>query len=352
MKKVAIVIFDITLRSGTERAVCNLSNLLAEKYAVSIISVHSGSGEAAYDINNNVQLYHLGVPQAKNKIKRLLSYYKFVKKFGRICNEQNINIALGTTHAINSLLFFFRKIKTVACEHLSYRAAPRSSRILRRIIYPFLNAVVVLTSSDAKHYSFHKNVKIIPNSLSFLSEKQSDLTNKEMLAVGRLNYQKGFDLLIDAISLIKNECNGWKVKIIGSGEDENKLKKQIKTLGLENIIKICSPTNTIMQEYLKAGFYVMSSRYEGLPMVLIEAQSCGLPIVSFDCPEGPSEIIHHNEDGLLVENGNIEKLSHALLELMCDLEKRIQFGRKSSQNISRYKPENVFTLWDNLFKII
>jgi glycosyltransferase involved in cell wall biosynthesis len=310
----------------------------------------SDSGEAAYNINNDIQIYHLGLSQCNNRIARLQLYRSLIKNINKICKEKSIDIVVGTTHGINSILFFLRgKVKTIACEHLNYMAAPLASRILRKMTYPFLDAVVVLTASDAKHYSFHKNIKIIPNSLSFLTEKKSELTNKVVLAVGRLTYQKGFDLLISAISLIKSECNGWEVKIIGSGEDEDKLREQIKILHLGDIIRICPPTNAIIQEYLEASIFVLSSRYEGLPMVMIEAQSCGLPIVSFDCTEGPAEIVHHNEDGLLVENGDIEGLSKALLDLMQDQERRIRFGEKAIQSANTYKSENVFRLWDSLF---
>ena len=353
MKNIAIIIFDITKRAGTQRAICNLANLLTEskKYSISIISIHSVTGEAAYNIDNGIFLYHLNLSKYKNKISRLKLYRILIKKIKQICYEEKIDIIIGTTHAINSILFFLgKKVKTIACEHLNYMSTPPSSRIIRRVTYPSLDAVVVLTLSDAQHYSFHKNVKVIPNSLSFLPEKQSELKNKVILAVGRLTYQKGFDLLIEAVSLIRNECTkeGWNIKIIGSGEDEAKLIDKIKSLQLDNLIKICQPTTKILEEYLQASIYVMSSRNEGLPMVLIEAQSCGLPIVSFDCPEGPAEIVHHNEDGLLVENGNIDKLSKALLELMYNQEKRIQFGEKAIQSSGKYKPENIFVLWDNL----
>jgi len=351
--KIAIVIYDVTLHAGTERAVCNLSNLLAgsQKYVISIVSIYSNSGKAGFQVNDNVSIYHLGLPQYNNKITRLWLYKLLIKKIKQICDDENIDIIIGTTHAINSILFFLKKkVRTVACEHLNYMSAPLSSKVIRRVAYPFLDAVVVLTLSDARNYSFNKNVKIIPNSLSFLPEKQSELTNKVILAVGRLTYQKGFDLLIDAISLIKNECEseGWNIKIIGSGEDEDKLIDKIKTRQLDKLIKICQPTTAIIEEYLYASIYVLSSRYEGLPMVLIEAQSCGLPIVSFDCPEGPCEIVHHGEDGYLVVNGNSDKLSKALLDLIINQEKRIQFGKKAIQNSSKYKPENIFILWDDL----
>jgi len=355
MKNIAIVLFDITKRTGTERAVCNLANLLAksQKYTVSIISIYSSYGGAAYDINKDISLYHCRLTPFGNRITRLWMYRLLIKNIKQICKKNNIDIILGTTHGINIMLFFIRKkATTIACEHLNYMAAPKSARILRRVTYPFLKVIVTLTLSDVRHYSFHKNVKVIPNSLSFVSNKQAELINKEILAVGRLTNQKGFDLLINAISLIKDDFNGWKVNIIGSGEDEDKLKKQIEKLNLQNIIRIYPPTKNIELEYQKASIYVMSSRYEGLPMVLIEAQTCGLPIVSFDCPEGPSEVIHNNDDGFLVENGNIENLSKAILELMCNQEKRIQFGKKALENSNKYKPESIFTLWDNLFNTL
>lgn len=352
IRKIAIVIFDITVRSGTERAVCNLANLLAGslKYLVTIISVHSISGETAYNINNAVRLHHLGLSQYDNKISRLKLYVTLINKIDQICIREKISVILGTTHALNCFLFFLRKkLKIIACEHLNYMSAPLFSRLIRKIVYLFLDFVVVLTLADAKYYSSYKNIRVIPNSLSFVPNKRSELINKKILAVGRLTHQKGFDLLIKSVFFIKCKCEGWQIRIIGSGEDEDKLKKQIKILNLENIIEICPPTNAIMQEYLEASIFVLSSRFEGLPMVMIEAQSCGLPIVSFDCPEGPANIIHHNEDGLLVENGKIDKFSYALIELMDDQEKRIQFGKKALENVNRYKAENVFTMWDTLF---
>jgi glycosyltransferase involved in cell wall biosynthesis len=354
MKQIAIIILDITKRAGTERAVCNLSNLLTEsqKYSVFIISIHSISGEAAYNINDNIQIYHLGLPEYNNKIIRLQLYRKVIHHLKIICKKEKIDIIIGTSHGINSLLFLLeKKVKTIACEHLNYMSTPLCSRIIRRITYLFLDVIVVLTISDAKNYLFHKKVKIVPNSLSFIPNKQSVLNNKIILSVGRLSYEKGFDLLIQAISLIRNECDGWKVKIIGSGEDEDKLRKQIEKLNLDNLIKIYPQSNNIIQEYLNGSIFVLSSRYEGFGLVLIEAQSCGLPTISFDCL-GPHEIIHHNEDGLLVENGNIYKLSTAILYLIQNKEKRIQFSKRAVVNVQKYRPENIFRLWDSLLSTL
>ena len=355
MKKVAIIVFDITKRAGTERAVCNLANLLADsrKYEVTIISIHSTYGKAAYDIKDDILLIHLGLSQFKNKVARLRLYSLTIKKINQICKEKKIDVVIGTTHGINIILALLKKsMKTVVCEHTCYMTATLIARILRRLVYPFLDAVVVLTNSDAKFYSFHKDVKVIPNSQTFQSEKQSDLTNKKILAVGRLSHLKGFDLLIDAIYLFRNEYNGWKIKIIGSGENEDILKKKIERLELGKLIMLCPSTNNIIQEYLQASIFVLSSRSEGFGLVIIEAQSCGLPVVSFDCPSGPAEIIKHNENGLLVENGNIVELSQSILELMYNQDKRIHLGKNALENINKYKPEKIFELWDKLLDIL
>ena len=351
MINIAIVINNITLRAGTERAVCNLSNMLSQsgKYKPYIISLNSNSGEAVYKIGNDVKLFHLNLPLYKYKITRLKLYFSMVNIIKDICIKENIEIVIGTSHGINISSFFLKgKIKVVAWEEMNYMAASISSRILRKIIYRYLNAVIVLTISDSKHYLYLKKLFIIPNSVSFEITEYSNLSNKVILAIGRFTYQKGFDLLINAISLIKKFFIGWEIKIIGSGEDKEKLINQINFFKLENIIKLYPPTENIIQEYLNACFFVLSSRFEGFPFVMIEAHSCGLPVISFNCPEGPSEFINHNIDGIIIENGNIKELSKAILNLIKDEEKRKFLGHNAIKNSEKYKPENIYPLWDSL----
>ena len=346
--KIAIIIPDITCSAGTERAVCNLANILAgyEKYRPTIISVNSSAGKPYYPINEKVEIIHCCVVE-KNKCLKRIKEFKQLKK---VCGAQNFEIAIGVYPAINVFLPFIRRLKIkIAAEHVNYATALFFPKIIRRLFYPFLDAVVLLTSSDAKHYGFHKNAVVIPNSLSFIPKKQSLSEKKVILAVGRLTYQKGFERLIEAILPIKEKCGGWQVKIIGSGEDKEKLLRRIKEAGLEQIITIMPTTDKIEDEYFNASIYVMSSRYEGLPMVLIEAKSYGLPIVSFDCPEGPSDIIRDGIDGFLVENGNVEALSQAILKLIEDDGLRKSFGHEAVKDIDKFKPEHVGALWDKLF---
>jgi glycosyltransferase involved in cell wall biosynthesis len=355
MKKIAIVIWNITLMAGTERAVCNLVNLLIEYggYDPVIISVSSDSGKQKYPLLRDVKIYHLGISFSHNLPGKLLDFFSMLKWIRKADKIEHFDILIGTGLYNNVFSTFVRKeIKVIGCEHFGYDAVSLLSRLFKKIFYSRLDALVVLTLSDTRYYSFHKNVVIIPNSLSFKLENCANLDTKRILAIGRLTYQKGFDILIEAVSMIKETCQEqqWEIKLIGNGEDEEKLKKIINNLHIDNIVKICPPTDNILSEYLNASIYVMSSRFEGLPMVLIEAQSVGLPIVSFDCPEGPGEIVINNRNGLLIENGNIRQLADALAELINNPEKRFLYGKNALEDSKRYSPEKIYALWDNLFQ--
>ncbi len=147
-------------------------------------------------------------------------------------------------------------------------------------------------------------------------ENIPSLEYKTILTVGRLTHVKGFDLLITAWSKIARQVPGWKVVIVGSGEDELMLKQMAKDLHVEDSIVFAGQQKNMDTFYRQASFFCMSSRFEGLPMVLLEAQSYGLPIVAFDCDTGPAEFVLNNQNGYLCENGNIESFAEGMLNLI------------------------------------
>ena len=169
-KNIAIMILNITHPTGTERAVCNLSNILAEKgYNVHIISMFSSEGdELPFAFNKNTRMYHAGLLRT-GIAKRIFTYLKFIRVVRKYCRENNIDVIMGTGHQINTIMYFTgRKMKKIACEHLNYQACPKISAYIRKLIYPRLNAVVTLTNGDAENYrSFMAAMKVhvIPNSL-------------------------------------------------------------------------------------------------------------------------------------------------------------------------------------------
>lgn len=348
MKSVAILIGNITLGNGTERAVSNLANSLSlyGDYFVHIISCCSEQGSSPYFIlNDKIIVHHIGIT-----LSNKFNYFQLRRKVINICKNNKIDFLLGTTHSLNSILVGINilGLKTIACEHMNYFATPWYSRLIRRFAYKKLDAVVLLTEKDRKHYSFCDHTFVIPNCVP-QQVNSSTCDNKVILAVGRYTKQKGFDMLIQAFSLIHERIPDWKLRIVGQGEDEYLLKKLIVNYNLSDSIDLIPPTKAISKEYINAGIFALSSRWEGFVLVLTEAKSFGLPSVSFDCPEGPSDIIIDKVDGFLVPPNDIKEFSQKLLKLAVDADLRKKFGIAAKEDIKRLSPIGVFEKWNSLF---
>ena len=354
MKKIAILIGNITCSAGTERAVTNLSNILQKsgKFQVVIISHYSHKGEKCfYPLNSGVIIEHLEMSE-KDFFGRIRETSMFLKNIEDVCNYYKIEAVIGTTHRYNILLSKIkRNIKKIGCEHINYASAPLYSRVLRKLTYPKLDAVVCLTQKDSEKYRFVGNEKVfvIPNSLSFTIESPAKLENKRIIAIGRLTKQKGWDYLVAAAPKIKSFLPDWHIDIFGSGEEKESLLLQIKNCHVEDFITIKEPTPNIKDELLNSSVMVETSRWEGFSMVLVEAQSCGLPLVGFDCPEGPAEIIKDGECGYIMPVGDIEKFSDCVIKLAKNIELRKQMGNQSFELAKRFLPENIGKLWNELF---
>jgi glycosyltransferase involved in cell wall biosynthesis len=208
---------------------------------------------------------------------------------------------------------------------------------------------VVLTHEDKEYWGNMSNICVIPNARTFEVNQPATLEAKKVVAVGRLNHQKGFDRLIDAWSIVDNVVSGWKLQIVGDGELRELLQNNIRELGLSNQINIGRAEKDMMSVYKDASILAMSSRYEGLPMVLLEAQTAGLPIVSFDCKCGPKDVIENGVDGFLVEDGDIEQLAQKLVVLMQDANLRKQMGSAAYAHSERYSEERIMKQWTDLF---
>lgn len=210
---------------------------------------------------------------------------------------------------------------------------------------------VVLTDEDRKDWgdSF-QNIISVPNFIGNYPDKQADYSSKRVICVGRHNYQKGMDFLIETWSRTAPMHPDWKLAIVGGGEDMEKNRALAEKLGVSASIDFIPPTKHIAEEYLKSSIYVMSSRYEGLPMVLIEAMSCGLPCVSFACKCGPKDIISDGKNGLLIDRvGDTEALSMALSALMSDEALRQTMGKEAQNRAKDFSEEKIMSRWMTLF---
>ena len=214
-----------------------------------------------------------------------------------------------------------------------------------------LDRFVVLTHEDSAYWKGLSNQIVIPNPITIEQGITSECTSKQVIAVGRYTYQKGFDLLISTWGIVHLKHPDWALNIYGGGNREA-YQQQVDKLGLQKAITCNGPVNHIAEKYRESSIFVLSSRFEGLPLVLMEAMSSGLAPVAFTCPCGPRDIITNGEDGLLCENGNIEKLAEGICRLIEDETLRKEMGKKASVSIQRFTVDRIMQQWDQLFKEI
>lgn len=225
----------------------------------------------------------------------------------------------------------------------------QDERIVRRF-----DKFVVLTNEDKGYWGGLPNIEVIPNAAIHVSKNYSEVKNKRVIAVGRLDYQKGFDRLIQAWKLVQHtgRFSDWKLDIFGQGEWREMLQQMIDKQGLQNTVKINPPTNAILNEYVHSSLLVMSSNYEGFGMVLVEAMSCGVPVISFDCKCGPKDIIQPGINGLLVPNGDIQALADEMMKVMEDEAYRKMLSLNARKVVDTYSEQAVMSQWILLFTSI
>lgn len=213
---------------------------------------------------------------------------------------------------------------------------------------------VVLTNEDRGYWGNLPNIEVIPNAAMHVSDAYSDVMNKRVIAVGRLDYQKGFDRLVQAWQLVRHtgKFTDWKLDIFGQGEWREMLQQMIDKVELQDSVRLNRPTKQIGEEYVKSDMLVMSSNYEGFPMVMIEAMACGLPVVSFDYKCGPKDIIQPGINGLLVPNGDIQALADAMMKVMEDEAYRKMLSLNARKVVDTYSEQAVMSQWIRLFTSI
>jgi glycosyltransferase involved in cell wall biosynthesis len=215
--------------------------------------------------------------------------------------------------------------------------------------------LVVLTKGDASDWRIYtKKILVIPNPVTNYPKSvlPHDGSGHRILCVGRLHEQKGFDLLIDAFAMIAHQCPEWKIDIFGEGSDKEFLEVKIRNVNLDSRIVINRPTDNIYNEYQHSEFFVLSSRYEGFALVMAEAMSCGIPCVAFKCKYGPEEVIDDGDNGVLVENGNVEELAQKILWMINHVEERLRMGENARVVMRQYELNSIMSNWLSLFEHI
>jgi len=211
------------------------------------------------------------------------------------------------------------------------------------------DAFVVLTQEDKGYWGELPNITVIPNANSFVINESADLINKQAIAVGRYDFQKGFEDLINIWELVHQQEPAWKLNIYGKGELQSKFEQMIKERNLETSIQLCSPIKDIQNAYLTSSMCLLTSKYEGLPMTLLEAQACGLPLIAYACKCGPKDVIQDNVNGYLIEEGDQKGMTEKIVFLMQKEDKRKAMGVEAKRLSSNFEEEKVMQQWTSLF---
>ncbi len=355
---ITFFITDISHSGGTERMTISLSNELV-KYGhnVHVVSL-IGNGVPFYDYDKRIR-FHVVMPQKKSLF---FSYPIIVFKLRQLLRETQSDFVVDvvTTMSLFSIpSTLLSKTRVITWEHFNFSVdlGRKAMRVGRFLATKFSYAIVVLTDADRKiyleKYKCHAQVCTISNFLPQFPALNYELASasKTALAVGRITKQKGFDRLIEIWKEYKEQhpASDWKLKIVGDGEDKHLIESLINQYDLNNSVSIIPPTRNINQFYESAAVFLLTSRWEGLPMVLIESQAYGIPSVAYNCKTGPAEVIDNGVNGYLIEDGIKDEFVKYLALLLDSHENRMFLSQNARQMAMKYSAENVVQKWISLF---
>ncbi len=371
--KIAYCIQSLRVKGGIERILSIKANWLVNNgYEVAIITTDQGSAKPSFDLDSRIKLYDLDLryqeDNSLNTWQRLKELYRkqAIHKEGleEVVEQFQPDIMISTSFQETPILPKLKdKSKKVLEQHSSKFTKvlmhPKTSYFKRALGYLKVkyqeritrayDKFVILTNEEFPLWENNDNVVVIPNSNPLSPDLISSLTEKKVLAVGRFEYQKNFKELIDIWAIVHRVEPSWSLDIVGGGHLQTSVKTYAKNLDLDESVNFVGTSNHVEDYYLNSSIYALSSHYEGLPMVLLEAQATGLPIVSYACPSGPRDIVTDGKDGFLVPQYDKDTFAQRLLELMKNENLRKQMGTNAKETSKRFSVEVIMRQWESLF---
>ena len=371
MKKIVYCTYEIAIRGGEQRILINKANYLASHgYEVHFLTSDQQNRQPAFPLDKRVQMHDCEVnytlelkqgsywAKTKNFFRCLRKHKKAMQS---ILEELHADVAISTFgHEVYLLPQIQDSSKRIVELHKpmmwckSFRHGPLGyfDKYVFARMYASLkhyDRFIILTQEDASNWKGLHNIAIIPNPSVLKYANPATLENKKVIGVGRYSYDKGFDRLIKAWSIVNKKTEGWELHLIGEGELRNELQELINELGLHQTAFLDGFSSNIQNEYPDASIFVLSSTNEGFGLVIIEAESAGVPVVAFACPCGPRDLITDGENGYLARDGDIEGLADRIIDLIEHPEKRKEMGRKAFEHAKNFTEKNVMKKWTDLF---
>ncbi|MCK0156850.1 glycosyltransferase family 4 protein [Cellulophaga sp. F20128] len=367
--KIVFFIDQVYLHGGIERVLSIKANYLAENPTnkIHIITSEQKQNTPCYTFNPAIHFLDLDINYVRDKSyfhpTNLRKLPEHIRKTKQLLKKIKPDVAVVCSHSTDTYFmpFIVKRIPKIKEFHYSKsievkkRKNPKNN--FKKYFIKFADFVetkydtLVVLNKDEQAYYTSNNTVVIPNPLTFYPETKASLQNKIVIAAGRIAPVKGFDLLIDIWEKIANSRPDWQLHIYGDGPAPyvQQLQQQIDAKNLNKVIFLKGPTTNIKEKMVGASLYAMTSHNECFPLVLLEAQACGLPIIAYDCPHGPRNILS-KDNGVLIEPYNKEAFSKSMLHLFSKPELLQRMGTNAVQNAQNYTIEKVMTQWIQLFK--
>ena len=369
--KIVYITPALYMAGGVERVTTLKANYFAEHYGydITIILTEGKDKPVFYPLSEKIKVINLDInfeEMWNGGLLRRISLYipkqrRFKKELSvelmRLRPDITVSMLRREINFINSIKDGSRKIGELHINRANYRSSSSDEKnALKRLFYKLwsgnlvshlkqLDRLVVLTEKDREAWTELDNVTVIPDPLPFVPTSVSPLTEKRVVAIARYSHEKGIDLLLQAWAEVEKKHLDWRLEVYGDG-DRTAYEQQIVELNIDRSrCLLHGRTNDVEKEYCNSSIFVLSSRFEGFGMVMIEAMACGLPVVAFDCPWGPRSIIRDGEDGLLADNGNTSDLAVKLSCLMSDNVLCKQMAEAAVRNVQRYQIEQIARKW-------
>lgn len=365
-QRIYFLMFNADGLGGVARTVRNLVSHLSKRHHVEIISLYRKRDTPSYAISPDVKVTYLidrreGAPDHADAMASDLELTKATDAhLAETFNAREPGILVSTRPSLHAAVARIapHHLITIGQDHLNFKTRSADARVLEMLQESIqrLDCYVVLTKGDVEDYArlvapASTLITAIPNAIPWpVATTAAQLTSKIVIGAGRLVAQKGFSRLIEAYAPIARAHPDWQLHIYGKGQERRQLAALIGEQGIADQVVLQGHSSEFEEVLANASIYAMSSVFEGFPMVLIEAMSKGVPLVSFDCPRGPAEIIVDGENGRLVPDGDIPAFTRALVDLIEDPALRARVGAAGLAAARQLEIDNIAARWETLFE--
>ena len=363
---------------GADKIIIGKANYMADEWGYDVYLITDSQNDIApfFPLSDRVNLIDLGInffqQYQYNPLKRLMVYLKLMRKYkkalAKTLSDLRPDVVVSTFGRDAKFVGMYKQFAKLAIAEVhttksNIRALPNLRlkggvyKLVASYIEHQLNAsakrfdeVVVLNTLEEQLWKPVRKVKVINNAVQYYPAEENSLSASSVIYVGRAEYEKAPDRLIEVWRLVAQRHPEWTVRMFCTGAMLDDLKAKVQEYKLEKQVLFMPPTKDMEHEYMTSSLCVLTSRFEGFPVVLQEAMGCGLPCVSFNCPSGPRYIIADKEDGFLVEDGNIEAFADRVCQLIDDVALRKMMGRKAKTHMARYSKNTIMEQWRKLFE--